>query len=243
VPVIEQNPSVGMVFTGLNWIIQNAGKTNAMLPYSEDWVVDGKLFRANLVRNCVAYGPTILARKECYEKLGPFFTEMRIHNDWEMWTRLASHYDIGYVSKLLSNALRHPENLTTASRSDTRMPDDFTAWLRGLETGKLPYQLSSEERNNLEAAMIVMVRALFFASARHRNRVTATACAEFLFNRPLVPWYEKLRYRLAVYFLNRFPSLTSLVLHSRGITEKGWNLAPWLSLKIPAKDPVDALMS
>jgi glycosyltransferase involved in cell wall biosynthesis len=241
VQVLDQNPAVGMVFTGLNWIIQNNNTTNQMLPYTRDWVVDGKTFRANLVRKCVAYGPTIVARKECYNRLGAFLPEMRIHNDWEMWMRIASNYDVAFVSKVLSNALRHPENLTTASRSDTRMPDDFSAWLRKLDDGSLPYQLLAMERASLEAAMIVMVRGLFMSSVNRGNILTAKACVKFLNARYLVPFYEKIRYNIALGLIKQFPDLAKFALRGRGITEKGWQLEPYLLLKIPANDPFAAL--
>lgn len=241
IDMLEENQNVGMVFSGLNWVTHDGTRITEMLPYTTSWIVEGNLFQANLLRKFVVYGPTIVVKKECYEHLGSFLEEMRMHSDWEMWTRVASKYDIGYVNKILASALRHQNNITSKSRMDTHTTDDFTLWLRLLDEEELPYQLDDNERVVLEAAMVRTVRSLLGNALSSGSHKTAEACAQFLVKRQVVPSYEKMRYQATLELLQYKPQYARLSLRGSRWTEKLWPLERWLSIKIPAKDPYDAL--
>jgi len=42
--------------------------------------------------------PSVIVRKECYERLGLFDFRLPFATDLEMWMRIAVHYDIGYLA-------------------------------------------------------------------------------------------------------------------------------------------------
>lgn len=241
ISVLENNPGVGMVFSGLNWVTGRGANVTPMLPYTSSWTADGKIFRANLFRKFVCYGPTICVRAECYAKLGAFIDQMRIHTDWEMWTRIASNYEVGYVNKILASAIRHEGNITSASRTGTHIPHDFELWLELLDDGKLPYTLDRDERMTLEAAMVHSVRNLLAITIANKSKTAAEACLRFLLRRSIVPPYEKVRYQLALKLLGGKKQNALLALRGSRWTEKLWPLDRWLAIKIPAQDPYDAL--
>jgi glycosyltransferase involved in cell wall biosynthesis len=241
VAALEADERVGLAFSGLNWVTHGGSRVELMLPYRSSWVADGRAFRANLFRKFMAYGPTICVRRECYSRLGGFVDAMRIHSDWEMWTRIASHYDVAYINKPLATVVRHPNNCTAMSRKDTRTPDDFELWLRLLDSGATPYRLDGEERQVLEAAMIRIVIPLLSKALGSQSFVTAAACVGFLLGRRLVPAFEKVRFRVMLELLNRHPRHASLTLAGMRWTRKLWPLAPWLSINMPARDPYEAL--
>jgi hypothetical protein len=240
VSLLEKNPSVGLAFCGVHWIIPNGA--NSFLPYTSSWVTSGPVFQANLLRRFVTHSATICVRRECYERLGGFIEKMRIHADWEMWTRITAHYDIAYVDKILASMVRHPNSCTSQSKKDTRTPDDFTLWLKMLDNNALPYQLNKTDRLILEAAMIQMVKNLSDEAVKKGNVETAIACARFLVRCSLVPIYEKVRYTMLAWSLPKYPDRSRYILRGSRWTNRLWSLDKRLELKIPAKDPRDALL-
>lgn len=239
VSVLETNPSVGLAFCGVNWITTRGKKS--FLPYTEPWVNKGHDFLQNLLRRFVTHSATICVRRESYERLGGFCEQMRIHADWEMWTRIATHYDVAYINKTLASMVRHANNCTSQSQHDTRTPDDLALWLNLLDKGSLPYSLDKPSRILLEAAMIKMVRQLLYRSLTTGSKETTIACAQFLGQRPMVPAFEKVRYWLIVQFVRNQSKLAVELTRGRRYTEQWWALEKQLKIKLPARDPVDAL--
>lgn len=237
VPVLDENATVGLVFTASSWI---SSRSWDVVPYTESWIAPGKIFLRNLNKQFTLHSPTILVRRECYSRLGGFVESMRIHADWEMWTRISTNYDIAYVCRLLAYFRRHSGNCTAASHRDTRTPDDFKIWLKLLDDRKLPYMLGNADRELLERKMIQITRGLMEKTI-HESRITATACLEFMIKNAYVPVYEKLRYKLVLAYLRRESPLALLFLKGSRWTQKLWDLDHKLRIELPARNPFDAL--
>lgn len=240
VSVLEANPSVGLAFCGVNWHVNS--REEAFLPYTTSWVAEGDLFLENNLRQFVTHSATVCVRAECYQRLGGFVEQMRMHSDWEMWTRIAAYYKVAYVNQILATMVRHSDNCTTQSRFDTRSPDDLSLWLRLLDEGTLTYQLTESQRFTLEAAMVKMTRSLLKQATSQGVQETARACADFLLKRRAVPPYEKVRYRFLLALINQQPDKAILALRSVRWTEKLWNLERFLAIQLPAQDPSCALL-
>ena len=55
---------------------------------------------------------TVMARKACYAAVGPFDPRYSMNSDVEMWSRLASSFDVAYVGEpLITITAREPEHV------------------------------------------------------------------------------------------------------------------------------------
>jgi hypothetical protein len=67
-----------------------------------------KLSKSNRVHT-----PAIVVAREAYEKVGGFTSSLLFTPDWEMWTRLASTFQLAYISTPLSCFRLHPSSETS----------------------------------------------------------------------------------------------------------------------------------
>ncbi|BDA70282.1 hypothetical protein CAL7716_044480 [Calothrix sp. PCC 7716] len=56
--------------------------------------------------------PSIVVRREVYEKLGGFDQRLRFTEDWEMWTRVAANYPVWYEVEPLALYRERPGSIT-----------------------------------------------------------------------------------------------------------------------------------
>ncbi|MCU0721656.1 MAG: hypothetical protein MUC83_18240 [Pirellula sp.] len=54
----------------------------------------------------------MLVRRDVYEELGGYRSDLRFALDWEMWVRIAAHYAVWYDPKVLAIYRRHAGNET-----------------------------------------------------------------------------------------------------------------------------------
>ncbi len=55
---------------------------------------------------------TVMARRRCYEEVGPFDSRFWMHADVDMWVRLAARYDVAYVAEpLITINPREPDHI------------------------------------------------------------------------------------------------------------------------------------
>ena len=58
----------------------------------------------------------LMARRECYEKVGRFIPALELAEDWEMWLRLAEHYDFHHVPAVTAEVRLQPGDLNLTAR-------------------------------------------------------------------------------------------------------------------------------
>jgi glycosyltransferase involved in cell wall biosynthesis len=163
VPVFQKHPAVGLVFSGVNLIHGNDRITQERR-YLTSWVGSGRKFLRQLLQACVIRSPTVCVRRVCYEYLGGFLPEMKLHADWEMWVRIAAHYDVGYIAKHLAlYRLPYGDSCTSQAYRDERSIDDLRLWLSLLEQDALPYHMNEVELSLLREGMygLVMTFAVY----------------------------------------------------------------------------------
>jgi glycosyltransferase involved in cell wall biosynthesis len=118
VALLEANPRVGFVHSNVLMIDEEGHDL------SEHWEVDsrrdyiaaGREFFLKMMepgKNYVCC-PSVLARRECYEKLGNFRSELYFTCDWEMWMRLSLYYDVGCLGAPLVHFRRHRDSKSFA---------------------------------------------------------------------------------------------------------------------------------
>lgn len=69
--------------------------------------ISGKLSRSNCI---VGSASSVMIRRECFAAAGLFDESLRTAEDWDMWLRIAEHYDYDFVDEPLVHIRRHSEN-------------------------------------------------------------------------------------------------------------------------------------
>ena len=64
----------------------------------------GNIFARLLVKNIIGT-PTILMRKEVFEKVGGFDEDMRCLEDWDFVLKVSKAYEIGFLPEVVMEAL------------------------------------------------------------------------------------------------------------------------------------------
>jgi glycosyltransferase involved in cell wall biosynthesis len=90
------NPRVGMVYCGLQYV-DSQGRN---LERSVKGLRGQVLKKLALLEppGVPACGSSALIRRKCFDEVGGFDRELSISADWDMWRRIACHYEIEFVS-------------------------------------------------------------------------------------------------------------------------------------------------
>ncbi|GAB4545016.1 MAG: hypothetical protein Kow0063_38910 [Anaerolineae bacterium] len=206
-PVFQKHPSVGLVFSAAN-LIHKDGRVTREKRYFRSRIYPSQEFLDILLRACVIRSPTVCVRRVCYDRLGYFLPSLTIHNDWEMWVRIAAHYDVGYVAKYLASyRLPYGDNCTSQVCNDDRSIKDIRLWLSLLEQDALPYRLDPARLSLLRNGFYELEMA--FAAYCHKEGARDMAdkyCAfaeEVVSIPPKLSHSEQLRRRRAKLYLER----------------------------------------
>jgi hypothetical protein len=138
VEILRRHPSVGMVHSNVLQI----GPANERLAEwwqhkpqpGEEGIEHGAAFFKRLVlgENVVCC-PSVVARRDCYDKLGGFDQRLPYTADWEMWLRIALFYDVAYLVKPLMAYRRHDANETLHFKGAKEMQQAYKAKMIALE--------------------------------------------------------------------------------------------------------------
>ena len=110
VEMFRQNPKLGLVASYAH-IIDSEGEIKAIREVP-DFSKHGAFL--NLLQHCIFCQPSVIVRKECYDKVGPYkniFAE-----DYDMWIRIARYYPVDVIRKPLTMYRRHDANLSGKDR-------------------------------------------------------------------------------------------------------------------------------
>lgn len=110
IEVIENSENIGFVFN--DYLVDGiAGHKSEKRNFAK--VINGKIFLKKVLLNswgCPIRG-TALIRKEYFEEIGGMKEKFGMLADVDLWMRLASKYDVGYVNKPLIEVLvNRPED-------------------------------------------------------------------------------------------------------------------------------------
>lgn len=107
VGVLEQHPCVGYVFTAARWMDEQGKTIYKYYPPQQDWVRNGQEFFQELVCGNSIIASGVVVRRAAYERVGAFDARLRYSVDWEMWLRLARHFDVGFLAEPLVERREH----------------------------------------------------------------------------------------------------------------------------------------
>lgn len=117
VRILDSNPSVGLVHS--NYYVINASGKNLRESLileetsTKQMIEDGlSVFRRLITGGDFICAPTVMVKRECYNKVGYFNPTLLYSPDWEMWMRIALEYDIAYIPTPLIIRRLHKEQAT-----------------------------------------------------------------------------------------------------------------------------------
>jgi glycosyltransferase involved in cell wall biosynthesis len=171
--LIAANPAAGSAFTRhafadanshWHWISALERSTPGIL---EDWAT---AIAADQRLQCVA----VVARRECYERLGGFRTDLPYVLDWEMWARLAQNVPVAYSPRILAAYRQHDESASARLHREGRTLPDM---LRGFEhiVAGLPEARRAEVRERFLNRYFERVWNLAYSDFRERSPDRALA--------------------------------------------------------------------
>ncbi|MCC6543249.1 MAG: glycosyltransferase [Nitrospirae bacterium] len=135
VEALDRNERVGMVHSNFHIIDENGyiTKKNAHFIESNDFVETGLSFlRKSLLGYNPVNPPSVVIRKECFEKLGGFSKRIHFTTDLEYWMRIAMHYDVTYLARPLIEYRMYHKDGWTSSKYLTLIDGDTFSNINGL---------------------------------------------------------------------------------------------------------------
>lgn len=84
----------------------------------------GRIFQALFKRALFGSG-TVVLRKDCVDKVGYFDEDLLVGSDYEMWLRIARHFDVGFVDQPL---LMYRHHATMSTRGIGRTMCNGVPW-------------------------------------------------------------------------------------------------------------------
>ena len=99
VDYLESHPGCGFVQTAI-YLIDN--DDNIVGTHSPSLKLATGLIAERLILNDFINNPTVVVRKECFDKVGLFDESIFMPADWDMWLRLSEEYQAGYIDEPLS---------------------------------------------------------------------------------------------------------------------------------------------
>jgi glycosyltransferase involved in cell wall biosynthesis len=185
IAMFEQHPALTFIFTGAT-LTHPSGKTETELPYPESWVKPGPEFLPEILRRCPIRASGACVRHAAYQALGGVIPEMDIHEDWEMWVRLAANGPVGYLAQPLTGyRVLNPTGATSTAIINARSPIACQLWLDKLAARQLPYQLDARHLALLKQGMIDIV--ITFAVFARQAGLTESVDRHLAFARQLLP--------------------------------------------------------
>lgn len=92
---IGAKPSAAFCFTDERWRFEDGTEADR-----DSRATDAPLLTQMLAGNMFGT-PTVLVRRDCFDAVGLFDTSLRTGEDWDMWMRLAAHYESVRVARPL----------------------------------------------------------------------------------------------------------------------------------------------
>ncbi len=107
----EQQPEIGAAFCRQIFMDEHGHwQSISQLEQAKSGVLNNWLEYLALEQRIMT--PSIVVRREVYEKLGGFDRRLSCSEDWEMWVRIAAHYPIWYETEPLAVYRMHSKSNT-----------------------------------------------------------------------------------------------------------------------------------
>jgi hypothetical protein len=123
---IERAPEIGAAFCRQRLLDDEGVRPPfSLLERETAGIIEGWLDRIGV--SCRLQTPSIVVRREAYERLGGYCREAKSAFDWEMWQRLAAHYPVWFEPRPLANFRYSAESESTRLSASGRQVADSRA--------------------------------------------------------------------------------------------------------------------
>ncbi len=86
----------------------------------------GDIYREELVRDRVHPTSTVMVRLECLKRAGGFDPSLPSRQDYDLWIRIAEHYEVDYVDEILVDKREQPDSIS--KDFDSRIEGDLAVF-------------------------------------------------------------------------------------------------------------------
>ncbi|NJN29045.1 MAG: glycosyltransferase family 2 protein [Synechococcales cyanobacterium RM1_1_8] len=118
VACLDHNPTTALVHTWLA-MVDVTGKATGRVLQSQ---AQGQVYESLLLQNDVACA-SVMVRRHCFEQVGEFDRDLLSMEDWDMWIRMAQHYQFAVIPEALTFYRQVPTSLTKDCRQMERAFD------------------------------------------------------------------------------------------------------------------------
>jgi glycosyltransferase involved in cell wall biosynthesis len=135
---LEREPTVGFVHSNVVQIDADGRLLSecwSVPPRSDDeGRHDGAAYFERLLTGAnPVCAPSVVMRREAFERLGGFDPRLPFTADWEMWMRIALFHDVGYLARPLLSYRRHEAMETEAFPTSRQLEQAYLAKMRVLD--------------------------------------------------------------------------------------------------------------
>jgi glycosyltransferase involved in cell wall biosynthesis len=106
-----ERPDVGAAFCH-HWIVDDGGRKLIVMPLERPTAGVLEDLLEKITQEQHIHCPSIVIRRDVYERLGGFREDLCYTLDWEMWVRIAAAYPVWYEPELLAHYRLHDANET-----------------------------------------------------------------------------------------------------------------------------------
>jgi len=181
VSFLEANPTCGIVFSNYRFIDDRGVPLSTFTaPLREGLQPREKFLRALYLRNFIGT-PAVLGRRSAYDRVNANFHSVLFY-DYEMWLRIASRFDVGFLDIYDADYRIHPGQST--HREFQHMGEHRLELLESVDPW-LPPVFPRRDRRRARAG--AYLRVSFDALRRGESRSAAVALARALREYPAAP--------------------------------------------------------
>lgn len=157
VQCLDKNPDFGLVYTWVDFSDREAKPTGKVRKV----FAEGNVFQEMLTCNVVSCGSVPLVRRECFDTIGLFDTDLWTAEDKDLWLRISTRYPFGLIKEPLVYYRQHPSS--KSSKGFKRREQDFQRIM-----GKVPDNLMP--KNSLLWKKVYSQQYLYFAWRAYEGR-------------------------------------------------------------------------
>ena len=106
VSCLDASPSVGLVYTWTALADETGQPTGRVLASH----AEGNVWKSLILKNILTCGSTPMVRRQCFDDVGVFDPDLPPAEDWDMWLRIATHYDFAVIKEPLVRYRKHRGN-------------------------------------------------------------------------------------------------------------------------------------
>jgi hypothetical protein len=114
VAFLEKHPEVGLLGGAVQWI-DSLG--NPLITANEHTTEDQEIRAALKERNPFCH-PSVLIRRDSFERAGGYRMAFKQSDDYDLWLRISEHYQCANLKQVVLNYRIHPQQLSIRKRKD-----------------------------------------------------------------------------------------------------------------------------